>query len=340
MDDTAGFLMQLMAARSVSGHTAQALRLVEERFTAMALETRVTRKGSLVATIPGASSEGIVFAAHLDTLGAMVSMLTAEGTLRYRTVGGLTPGSIEGEYCLVETFSGELIPGTILFDRTSVHAYGQEKAGARREHSDMYIRLDRQAGSAADLEALGVSVGNYVHFDPRPVLTDSGYVKGRHLDDKAGVAALVRAASDVLAMKRKPPRTLHFLFTSHEEVGHGGAGWFPPDVTELIAVDMGVTGRDQAGSERKVSICMADSNGPYNYDLTRKLIGLASREGVPHAVDTYPFYGSDTAAALRMGLDVRHALIGPGVDASHAVERTHLDGIRAAARLIALYSLE
>lgn len=313
---------------------------MENRFAGMTVETRVTRKGSLVATIPGVAAEGVVFAAHLDTLGAMVSRVMTDGTLRYRTVGGLTPGSIEGEYCLVETFSGELIPGTILFDRSSVHAYGQEKASAKREHSEMYIRLDRDLGSAGEAEEIGVSVGNYVHFDPRPVLTDSGYIKGRHLDDKAGVAVLVEAAAEILGRGSKPLRTLHFLFTSHEEVGHGGAGWFPPDVSEMIAVDMGVLGKDQAGNEKKVSICMADSNGPYNYDLTRQLIRLAAHNRIPHAVDTYPFYGSDTAAALRMGLDVRHALIGPGVDASHAVERTHLDGIHAAATLIALYSLE
>jgi len=341
MTDTAGFLMKLLSTRSVSGHTRDALALIEARFAALPVPvaTRTTVKGSFIATMEGATAEGMVLAAHLDTLGAMVSMISPDGTLRYRTVGGFTAGSIEGEYCLVETFRGELIPGTILFDRASVHAYGQEKAGAKREHGDMRIRLDTDVDGADAVRDLGISVGNYVHFDPRPVLTASGYIKGRHLDDKAGVAALAAAAEEIAQSGEKPRRTVHFMFTSHEEVGHGGAGWFPPGVTELIAVDMGVMGTGQTGSEKKVSICMADSNGPYNYDLSRRLIDLAVRNGIPHAVDTYPFYGSDTAASLRMGLDVRHALAGPGVDASHAVERTHLGGIAATARLVSLYSL-
>ncbi|MFO7626759.1 MAG: M42 family metallopeptidase [Candidatus Fermentibacteraceae bacterium] len=341
MIDIPSFLMKLLSTRSVSGHTREALALVEAGFAGLSvpLTTRTTLKGSFIATIQGSTPEGIVLAAHLDTLGAMVSRISPDGTLRYKTVGGFTAGSIEGEYCLVETFQGEFIPGTILFDRASVHAYGQEKAAAKREHADMRIRLDMDVSGADNVRDLGVSVGNYVHFDPRPVLTGSGYIKGRHLDDKAGVAALAAAAVEIAQSGEIPRRTLHFMFTSHEEVGHGGAGWFPPGVSELIAVDMGVMGSEQTGSEKKVSICMADSNGPYNYELSRRLIDLAVENGIPHAVDTYPFYGSDTAASLRMGLDVRHALLGPGVDASHAVERTHLEGIAATARLVRLYSL-
>jgi putative aminopeptidase FrvX len=338
--NTADFLMKLIGTRSVSGNTGEALLLVEKELSALDVKTRLSVKGSLLATIPGRESEGVVFAAHLDTLGAMVSGIQNDGTLRYSTVGGLTPGSIEGEYCRVETFRGDLLTGTVLFDRTSVHAYGREKASAKREHEDMYVRLDYDVNSVGDVQDLGVSVGNYIHFDPRPVLTDSGYIKGRHLDDKAGVAVLVAAAGNLAGGKAKPRRTVHFLFTSHEEVGHGGAGWFPPGVVELVAVDMGVIGKNQTGSEKKVSICMADSNGPYNYDLTRSLIRIAELNSLPHVVDTYRYYGSDAAAALRMGLDVRHALIGPGVDSSHAVERTHLEGIRAATDLVGFYTLE
>lgn len=340
MSETAGFLMELMTTRSVSGHAGAALELVEKRLSGLVTGARFTVKGSLVATIPGKTSEGVVFAAHLDTLGAMVSRIESDGTLRYRTVGGLTPGSIEGEYCLVETFNGRLVPGTILFDSTSLHAHGSEKASAKREHHQMYVRLDHDLDGIEPVRALGISVGNYIHFEPRPVLTESGYIKGRHLDDKAGVAALVSAAGKIAGKGRVPERTIHFLFTAYEEVGHGGAGWFPGEVTDLVAVDMGVMGKNQAGSEKKVSICMADSNGPYNYDLTRELIRLAEANRIPHVVDTYPYYGSDAGPALKSGLDARHALVGPGVDASHAVERTHLDGIEATADLITLYALD
>ena len=159
MFNTADFLMKLLDTRSVSGHTGEALHMVEREFSALGVETRLSVKGSLMATIPGRENEGVVFAAHLDTLGAMVSGIQSDGTLRYSTVGGLTPGSIEGEYCRVETFGGDLLTGTVLFDRTSVHAYGQEKATAKREHENMYVRLDFDVNIVGDVQALGISVG-------------------------------------------------------------------------------------------------------------------------------------------------------------------------------------
>ena len=102
---------------------------------------------------------------------------------------------------------------------------------------------------------------------------------------------------------------------------------------------MGVVGPDQTSSERKVSICAADSGGPYNYELTRHLIRLAEMNRIPFAVDTFPFYGSDAGSALRMGLDARHALVGPGVDSSHALERTHEEGIKSTTELVTIFAM-
>jgi len=203
----------------------------------------------------------------------------------------------------------------------------------------MYIRLDADASSKEDVQKLGISVGNYIHFDPRAQHMPSGHVKSRHIDDKAGVAILAAAAERLVNLKEKPRRTVHFLFSVHEEVGHGAAGWLPDNVTDFLAVDMGVCGANQTSDEKKVTICAADSSGPFNYEMTKALIGIAEKEGISYVVDTFPFYGSDAAAALKMGLDARHALIGPGVDTSHAVERTHEKGLEATIDLAVAFIL-
>jgi putative aminopeptidase FrvX len=341
MQNTMEFLMQLLRTRSVAGHTFLASEVVRSRLEALDLKVRTTNKGSLVASMEGtAKDDSAVICAHMDTLGAMVSAITADGTLSYRCIGGFTPGSVEGEYCLVETFTGTLVPGTILYRNTSVHAHGREKASLKRDHDTMYIRLDAEATSKEQVTSLGISVGNFIHFDPRAQHLESGYIKGRHLDDKAGVAVLVGVAESLVKQKVKPQRNIHFLFTVNEEVGHGAAGWLPENVSDFLAVDMGVVGPDQTSSERKVSICAADSGGPYNYELTRHLINLAEMNRIPFAVDTFPFYGSDAGSALRMGLDARHALVGPGVDSSHAMERTHEEGIKATIDLVTIFAME
>ena len=73
--------------------------------------------------------------------------------------------------------------------------------------------------------------------------------------------------------------------------------------------------------------------------MKRKLIKLAKENDIPYELDIYPFYGSDASAAQRAGVDARAALIGPGVDASHSFERTHIDGIKATTDLALAYVL-
>lgn len=92
-------------------------------------------------------------------------------------------------------------------------------------------------------------------------------------------------------------------FTVHEEVGHGGSTL--PQVDELLAVDMGCIGEDLSCTEYQVSICAKDSNGPYDYGMVSRLVKLATDNGVDCAVDIYPHYGSDVAAAWEAGMDAR-----------------------------------
>ncbi len=330
-------LMQLLSIRSVSGHTEAAMDIVRERFEKLNLIIRSTTKGSIIATLNGSTPEGIIFSAHLDTLGGMISGIEDDGRIRLRTIGSYTMSSIEGEYCKIETWDGDLFDGTVLYDNTSVHIHGLEKASEKRKNEEMYIRLDSEASSKKEILELGLSVGNYIHFDPRPVRTKSGFIKSRHLDDKAGVAILIEVAERLVREEITPMRTLHFLITSYEEVGHGAAGYLPENASEFIAVDMGVAGNGRESSESSVTICAADSTGPFNYQITKRLIKLAEANSIPFTVDTFPHYGSDAAAALKSGLDVKHGLIGPGVDASHANERTHEKALEATIDLIQAY---
>ena len=66
-------------------------------------------------------------------------------------------------------------------------------------------------------------------------------------------------------------------------------------------MDMGCVGEGIACTEKEVSICAKDSGGPYHYGLTTELIRIAKENKIPHAVDVYPFYGSDVEASLRSG---------------------------------------
>ena len=176
----------------------------------------------------------------------------------------------------------------------------------------------------------------YKRQDPRTVVTESGYIKSRFLDDKLSAAILLGLARAVREDAWKLNRKVSLLFTVYEEVGHGGSV-VPDDTEEMISVDMGCVGSDLGCTERMVSICAKDSGGPYNYDLITALSNLAKEKKLDYAIDVYPHYGSDVETTLRAGYDIRHGLIGPGVYASHNYERSHMDGVHNTFELLKAY---
>ncbi|MBR3062730.1 MAG: peptidase M42, partial [Exiguobacterium sp.] len=149
------------------------------------------------------------------------------------------------------------------------------------------------------------------------------------------VAILLDLAKDLI--RYDLPHTVHFLISNYEEVGFGGNAGIPEDVVEYIAVDMGALGDGQHSDEYTVSICAKDSSGPYDIELRRKFTALCKTHEIPYKVDIYPYYGSDASAAIRAGYDVRHALIGPGIESSHSYERTHLSSMEATRELLNRY---
>ena len=200
--------------------------------------------------------------------------------------------------------------------------------------------LDEPVKSADDVRALGIEAGDFVCFDPRTVITESGYIKSRFLDDKLSAAMLLALAKEIKDNNRTLKRKVYLHFTVYEEVGHGASASVPSDAEELISVDMGCVGDGLTCTEREVSICAKDSGGPYNYAVTTALVEAAKSVGAKYAVDVYPHYGSDVEASLRSGWDVRHGLIGAGVYASHGYERSHIEGVENTLKLLEAYVLD
>jgi len=129
---------------------------------------------------------------------------------------------------------------------------------------------------------------------------------------------------------------VQIVISNYEEIGFG-ASFIPQEITEFVAVDMGAVGDDLAGEERKVSICAKDAGGAYDYELTGKLIAIAKEKKLDYVVDIFPHYSSDVTAALRGGNNICGALIGPGVQASHNIERTHRLGLENTLELLKGY---
>lgn len=330
-------IKQLVEIPSPSGNTGKVIQFVEKYFQDLGVKTKRNRKGGLIATLPGENDqEHRMLTAHVDTLGAMVKEIKPNGRLKLDLIGGFRYNSIEGEYCQIETATGEIYTGTILMRQTSVHVY-RDAGTAERNQDNMEVRIDARVSSAEETRALGIEVGDFVSFDPRVEETANGFIKSRHLDDKASVAILMEVVRQVVEENLKLPYTTHFLISNNEEIGYGGNSNITPETVEYLAVDMGAMGDGQSTDEYTVSICVKDASGPYHYGLRKHLVSLAEENQIKYKVDIYPYYGSDASAAIRSGHDIIHGLIGPGIDSSHAFERTHVDSLKQTEKLIKKY---
>ena len=320
--------MELLSIDSPSGYTDAAAEACLAAFRALGCEAWRTGKGGVVADLGGADEDdGLWLEAHLDTLGGMVSEIKGNGRLRISPLGGLNPNNAEAENCRVVTKFNGVYEGTLQLDNASIHVNG-DYSDTVRKFSCMEVVLDEDVKTADDTKKLGISAGDIVCFDPRSRITEKGYIKSRFLDDKLSVGILLGLAKYLHDQGITPRRKVYAHVTVYEEVGHGGSASVPAGVTEAISVDMGCVGDGLSCTEKQVSICAKDSGGPYSYDVVKKLMAAAKREGADYAVDVYPRYGSDVEATLRAGYDIRHGLIGAGVYASHGYERSHKDGVK------------
>ena len=317
----------LLAIDSPSGFTKKAAEWVKNEFSSLGFEAQITTKGGVLVDLGGAdASDGLLLAAHTDTLGGMVSSIKGNGRLKLTNLGGMRAENAEAENVRIYTRDGKIYEGTLQLVNASVHVNPDYKT-AKRDFDTTEVVLDEDVSSAEDARKLGIEVGDFVCFDPRTHRTASGYLKSRFLDDKLSVGILLGFAKYLADNRITLSRRTYIHITVYEEVGHGGAASVPAGVTEAISVDMGCVGEGLTCTEKLVSICAKDSGGPYNYEVVGKLIAAAKATGAGYAVDVYPFYGSDVEATLNAGFDIRHGLIGPGVYASHGYERSHIDGV-------------
>lgn len=320
---------------SPSGFTKAVMEFVQAEAERFGCTCEYSNKGGLIISVAGKSDETIGLSAHVDTLGAMVRSIDSDGNIKFTMVGGYTMHSVEGSYCKIHTRDGRTYTGTILIKSPSVHSYDDAKTIERTDRN-MLVRIDEPVKSKEDVLALGINSGDYISFDAKFQYTDNGYIKSRHLDDKASVAVILGMLKEMYEGKLVPEKNLKILISNYEEVGFG-ASWLPQDIKELLAVDMGAVGDDLNGTEYTVSICAKDSNGPYDYEMTNRLISLAKESNIDYVVDIFPHYGSDVSAALSGGNDIRGALIGQGVHASHGMERTHRRGVENTLKLLKAY---
>lgn len=327
---------ELLEFDSPTGFCFDIMKTISQRAEKFGYAFQTTTKGCGVITIPGKSNDKVIgLSAHVDTLGAMVRSITGKGTLKFTLLGGPIVPTLDAEYCKIRTREGKIYTGTFLSTSPAAHVYA-DSSSKKRDAENMEIRIDEKVLNKADVQNLGICAGDFIFIDPKTTITESGFIKSRFIDDKGSVACLMGLLELMSREKITPEYTTKIFISVYEEVGHGSS-YIPSDITEMIAVDMGCIGDDLNCTEYDVSICAKDSGGPYDYNMVTELVNLSKDNKLDYVVDIYPMYGSDVGAALKGGNNIRGALIGPGVHASHGMERTHYNAMENTIKLLYLY---
>ncbi|ABS62437.1 peptidase M42 family protein [Parvibaculum lavamentivorans DS-1] len=329
---------RMLETPSPSGMTDMIVGLVCEELEKFGINFELTRRGAIRADLEGGlHSPDRAIIGHLDTLGAMVKGYRANGRLEVVPIGTWSARFAEGARCTIYADGGARYRGSILPLKASGHTFNEEIDTQPASWSNLELRIDARTGSEAETRALGIHVGDTISIDPETEFSDTGFVTSRHLDDKAGVASMLAAAKAVTQSEVTLPIDCHLLFTISEEVGVGSSHVLHGDVAEMVSIDNGTVAPGQYTSEYGVTVAMQDSSGPFDWHLTRSLLGLCEQHDIEHARDVFRYYRSDAAAALEAGNDIRTALLCFGLDASHGYERVHLSSLEALSRLLVLY---
>lgn len=331
-----GVLKELLKIDSPTGFTSQIVNKIKDYAIDMNYEFSLTNKGMPIITIPGKDTKKTLgIATHIDTLGLMIRSIKDNGRLRITRIGGMVYPSLDSELCRIYTRDGRVYNGTIFSTTPSEHVYKDANTNVRNEDT-LEVILDEIVNDKQDVINLGINNGDFIAIDPKTVITENGFIKSRFLDNKLSASIIFGIMKYLKDNQITPEKNISFIFSVQEEVGHG-MSYVPMEMTEIIAVDMGCIGQNLSCTEMDVSICAKDASGPYDYNLTTKLINISKSLKLNHVVDIYPYYSSDISAAYRGGNDIKGALIGPGIFASHGYERSHYSAVENTAKLIINY---
>lgn len=186
------------------------------------LEHYTDSMGNLIVHLGGVGQK-VVFSAHMDTVGIMVSRIDKNGYCWFTNIGWLDPASIAQQ--------------TVVFENgvRGIVCIPDDKVGKELKRKDLY--LDLGAENQAEAEKL-VAVGDMAVFAPQ-FSQNGNRILSSFLDNRAGCAILLSAMEQIT----DPKNDVYFLFSTQEEVGLRGAkpGAYGIDGAIGIAVDVTAT---------------------------------------------------------------------------------------------------
>lgn len=268
-------------------------------------EMRVDRMGNLFVELAGEqpAPNRVMFAAHMDEVGGIVTGVTEGGYLRFDTVGGILPEILFSSRVTVNGHVG------VIGGKAVHQCSGKEK---KKIPTKDKMLIDIGAASREEAEVC-VHVGDAVIFADAPATLGESRFLAKALDDRAGCAMLLALAHT------KPKYDVTLVFTVQEEVGLRGAGpatfAVQPDIA--VAVDA-TTAADCMDASEDKRVCRMGGGGVvsfmdrrtmYDKVLFDKIFRLAAEHHIAAQTKTVIAGGNDAGAMQTAGAGARVAAV-------------------------------
>ena len=227
----------------------------------------------------------VMFAAHMDSIGMIVTHIEAEGYLRFGKVGGLDLTA--------------LLHNPVRFANGVRGLVGVNQDADRKKLSieDMFIDIGAKSREEAEKT---VHIGDTAVFDTPTFAAGERIVSPYH-DNRISCVVLLNALSQI----KSSVNDLYFVFTSQEELGLRGAktAAYAIDPDYAIAVDVTLSddlpGAKHNGSSvlgKGAAIKVMDNSVICHPQMVKKLTELAQEKEIAHQSDVIRSGGTDAGA--------------------------------------------
>lgn len=290
--DTFELIAKLTAVYGPSGREQAIARTISELARPYADEIAVDTLGNLIVHKKG-NGPKLMLAAHMDTIGLVVTYIEEDGTLRVGKLGGIPPKEIRNAPVRFENG---------VYGAVKLHGKADED---KLTVDDLYI--DIGAGSGEEARKL-VQLGDAAVFTGC-AMSAGKRVIAPYLDNRVSCAVLL----NVLGQIKESAYDLYLVFTVQEELGLRGAKTAAYGIDPEYAIAVDVTNAcDWPGAAKTGSavlgggaaIKVMDTSVICHPEMVDKLSKLAGEKGIKAQMDVLTKGGTDAGAIHQSRLGV------------------------------------
>ncbi len=319
-------LKQLTEAYGPAGREDRVREIITQALSPLNLSSRTDAMGSLIVHRPAsaAGAKKIMFCAHMDEIGAIVTHIDKNGFLRFTNIGGLFPERLLHQRVLFEN-------GRIGMIGVETKPQTPKPAGLDNLYIDIGCRDTDDARSQ-------VKVGDIAAFHQTAVQLDRRFV-AKALDDRVGCYCLI----ETLKRIKSSAYDLYFVFSVQEEVGLRGArtSAFSVAPDYAIAVDVTLTGDTPEAPVMDVklgkgpAIKVKDSSFLAHPMIKEAMVSAATELGIPYQFEILEHGTTDAAVIQLINDGVISGVLSIPTRYVHSVNETcDLDDVEASIRLL------